>query len=190
MSSNLKITKQCEWCKQLFIAKKITTKFCSHRCASLSYKAQKRKERENSLNKSLCDKLIISDSPTLYQEVVLRPQNVAKILQVSMSTIYRYLKNGTIKNVKIGNRVYIHKSEIDKLLNVEKLNKMEDKARAEPTESKELITVKEIASTSGYSHQKIYRLIYRHNLQSVFYKGDRYYIKSQVENVISPKDVE
>ncbi len=46
MSSNLEIQKKCEWCKTLFTAKTTTTRYCSHRCNSQSYKHSKREERK------------------------------------------------------------------------------------------------------------------------------------------------
>ena len=36
--SNIRIKKICEWCGQEFVAQKVTTKYCSHRCANLAYK--------------------------------------------------------------------------------------------------------------------------------------------------------
>ena len=42
MSSNIEIRRICAWCKQEFIAHKMTTTCCSHRCANLLYKQKKR----------------------------------------------------------------------------------------------------------------------------------------------------
>ena len=42
MSSTIEINKICEWCGKEFIAHKSSTRFCSHRCSGLSYKAAKR----------------------------------------------------------------------------------------------------------------------------------------------------
>jgi endogenous inhibitor of DNA gyrase (YacG/DUF329 family) len=39
----------CSFCHKEFIAKKLTAKFCSHRCASLAYKMKVRQEQENML---------------------------------------------------------------------------------------------------------------------------------------------
>ena len=45
MASNIEIQKKCEWCGTIFTAHKITTAYCSHRCANLAYKDRVRKER-------------------------------------------------------------------------------------------------------------------------------------------------
>ena len=43
--SNIRIKKICEWCGQEFVAQKVTTKYCSHRCANLAYKQAIRAKR-------------------------------------------------------------------------------------------------------------------------------------------------
>lgn len=40
MASNIEIQKKCEWCGTIFTAHKITTAYCSHRCANLAYKIE------------------------------------------------------------------------------------------------------------------------------------------------------
>lgn len=43
-ASNTKIKKICEWCGTRFEAQKISTKYCSHRCANLAYKKEKERK--------------------------------------------------------------------------------------------------------------------------------------------------
>ena len=43
-ASNTKIKKICEWCGIRFEAQKISTKYCSHRCANLAYKKREREK--------------------------------------------------------------------------------------------------------------------------------------------------
>ena len=45
MASNINIQKKCEWCGKLFIAHKISTRYCSRRCANLAYKVKTRQKR-------------------------------------------------------------------------------------------------------------------------------------------------
>ena len=53
MSSNIDIKKKCKWCEQVFTAHKMSTSYCSHRCASLAYKERVRQERIISYQKEL-----------------------------------------------------------------------------------------------------------------------------------------
>ena len=71
MSSNIEIRRICAWCKQEFIAHKMTTTCCSHRCANLLYK-QKKREASIKANNQIVEKVIkekpiekIRDKPIL-----------------------------------------------------------------------------------------------------------------------------
>ena len=37
-TSSIRIMKICQWCGVEFEAQKVSTKYCSHRCANLAYK--------------------------------------------------------------------------------------------------------------------------------------------------------
>jgi excisionase family DNA binding protein len=52
----------------------------------------------------------------------LTVQNVAKRLQVSPSTIYKYTEDGTIASVKVGNRVRILEEDLISYLTANKNN--------------------------------------------------------------------
>lgn len=45
MSSNIEIQKKCKWCGQIFIARKTSTNYCSHKCNNAAYKERIRQER-------------------------------------------------------------------------------------------------------------------------------------------------
>lgn len=51
MNSDTGIQKRCEWCNNLFIAQKLTTRYCSHTCNSKAYKSKKREETLKDLMK-------------------------------------------------------------------------------------------------------------------------------------------
>lgn len=44
-TGSIRITKICQWCGVEFEAQKVSTKYCSHRCANLSYKQAVRDKR-------------------------------------------------------------------------------------------------------------------------------------------------
>lgn len=44
-ASNTKIKKICEWCGTRFEAQKISTKYCSHRCAKFSLQKKRKREK-------------------------------------------------------------------------------------------------------------------------------------------------
>ena len=44
-TSSIRITKICQWCGVEFVAQKVSTKYCSHRCANLAYNQAARDKR-------------------------------------------------------------------------------------------------------------------------------------------------
>ena len=50
------------------------------------------------------------------QETYLTPDEVAKMLGVSKSTLWRWNKNGCLKHTKCGRRPFYKKSDIDKIM--------------------------------------------------------------------------
>ena len=50
------------------------------------------------------------------QETYLTPNEVAKMLGVSKSTLWRWNKNGYLKHTKCGRRPFYKKSDIDKIM--------------------------------------------------------------------------
>ena len=45
MSSNIRVSRICQFCEKEFIARTTVTKFCSHKCNSKAYKMKKRNEK-------------------------------------------------------------------------------------------------------------------------------------------------
>ena len=51
MSSNIEIQKKCKWCGQIFIARKTSTNYCSHKCNNAAYKERIRLMLKKNLGK-------------------------------------------------------------------------------------------------------------------------------------------
>ena len=88
MASNIEIQKKCEWCGTIFTAHKITTAYCSHRCANLAYKDRVRKKRIQEFHLKHDAEL----KPNSEKEF-LTPTEVAAFLGVGRTSVYRYIKN-------------------------------------------------------------------------------------------------
>ena len=111
MSSTIEITKICEHCGRVFIARKCSTRFCSKLCAEHAYKAAKRKEhvvREQSKT----DKQINSDIKSLE---FLSPGQCAKLLGVCRRSLYYYLESNSIPCYQFKGRSRIRRADIEKL---------------------------------------------------------------------------
>ncbi len=115
MSSNIDIQKKCKWCGEIFTAHKMSTAYCSHKCANLAYKERVRKKRISAYQKELSFKEYNEPLKDLEQREFFTPTAVAKLLGISRATIYRYLADETIKAVQFKGKTLIRRKDIDML---------------------------------------------------------------------------
>ncbi len=114
MGSKIEITKVCQQCGNEFTAKTTVTKFCGHTCANRNYKERKKSEKLNQV-KSPTEQKIEYNFSQLNEKEFLSITDTCQLLGASRMTIYRQIKNGNIKAIKLGRRTIIRKSEIEKL---------------------------------------------------------------------------
>ncbi|WP_407406010.1 helix-turn-helix domain-containing protein [Chryseobacterium sp.] len=115
MNTNIRIEKQCEYCKSNFIAKTLVTRYCSHKCNQRYYKILKREEKINKALNKIADKKI-----QLIQELesksFLTVKEVAQLLNCSNRSVYRYIDEGLIKATNLGQRlIRIKRTELDNI---------------------------------------------------------------------------
>ena len=119
MSSNIRITKVCQFCHKEFVAKKTTTKHCSDTCAKKAYKARKRMEKiqasvlqPTEYIRQIKEK---DELTPIKEREFLNIEQTALLIGASKMTIYRLLKKGTLPHYKIGRRTIIIRQDINKL---------------------------------------------------------------------------
>lgn len=121
MSSNIRLTKTCEYCKQKFEAKTITTKYCSHLCNSRAYKQAK---RSNKLNTAIAKEAVKPkatiktniDYSSIETKELLTINETCVLLSITHVTLRRWLKDNIITSSRIGKKHLIKRSEIYQLL--------------------------------------------------------------------------
>ncbi|WP_293890849.1 helix-turn-helix domain-containing protein [Flavobacterium sp.] len=123
MSSNIRIQRVCQFCKQTFVAKTFSTKYCSHNCNSKDYKRKLKEERISAVNKEVkIEKTIKKSSKAefsvelLNQKPYLNIAEVCILLNISDSTIRKYLKNGLIPSLRIGKKHIVKKVDLESIL--------------------------------------------------------------------------
>ncbi len=114
MSSNIEITRICQFCDNEFTARTTVTKYCSHRCASLAYKAR---QRGNDITKSNQETAEIISAPIIELQAkdFLSVSDASELLGVSRWTLSRAINDGRLNAVRFGKRIVIKRTEIDRL---------------------------------------------------------------------------
>ncbi len=120
MTSTFEIRKICQYCKEEFTAKTTVTRFCSHKCSQRAYKERKRAEKTSNSNKDVNYHRILDrtqlDLEALKTKAYLSIKEAYVYLGISESTLFRLIRNGTLKSTKLDRRTLIERLEIDLFL--------------------------------------------------------------------------
>lgn len=115
MSSNIRIERICQYCKESFTAKTTVTKYCSDRCAKMAYKARKRDEKLGISNKETYQ-MVYTPIEVLKEKPFLSITETTQLMGISRRTLYRMIERGVIKYSKFGRRTIISRAELDEYL--------------------------------------------------------------------------
>jgi excisionase family DNA binding protein len=120
--ATFKILKQCQNCGNMFEAQKISTRYCSHKCNSASYKLKAKlikkgiAEAETFRAIKPKPKVKALNMAIIKEKEFLSVRDIASLFECTPKTIYNIIKQGTIKAVRISSRkTLIKRSTLDKL---------------------------------------------------------------------------
>lgn len=109
----MRILRKCEVCGEEFIATKITNKYCSKRCARVVHR-KKEAEKKKKARESMKDDAQNLQSLEIASRPFLTPSDVAFLLGVSVTTVYRCFYAGTLKAVRLRRKTYVRREDLDK----------------------------------------------------------------------------
>jgi excisionase family DNA binding protein len=110
MSSNIRIVKSCEYCKNDFVAKTTVTKCCSDDCAKRLYKHKIRigkiEQAELKISIKYKPKTFVTENEirTIQAKENLTLKEAAVLLNISPLTLRRWTLAGKVKSIKIGKK--------------------------------------------------------------------------------------
>lgn len=114
MSSNMSVPKICQLCGVEFIARTTTTQYCGDPCAKKAYKNRIRDSKVRAVDPVAFQKKEYNQG-LIKEKAFLSISETCKLLGASRMTLYRQIKSGTIRIGKLGGRIIIKKTEIEKL---------------------------------------------------------------------------
>lgn len=124
----------CNFCRKDFIAQRFTTKFCSHRCASLAYKMKVRQEQQNMFNdnesyKRLLNRILLSveriemvlDLQGIREQItnrdLLTTEQYCEFMNIHPRTLRRMIERKEIEVIKHNNKIYIDRNQLKRISN-------------------------------------------------------------------------
>lgn len=193
MSNATEIEKVCEWCKQTFIAQKLTTRYCSHRCNSRAYKSGKREEKGKTYKMMAIGAKRMKEIEALseaYERIkgkeFLSVSETAILLGVGRTTIYRYLKNNTLKSIQTPGKTFIRRSDIDAKFNNSELYSTRPK-RDEKTIT-EFYTLAEIKKKYKVQDTWIYKVVRENKIPKTLIDGKSIFSKTHIDKYFEKKN--
>ena len=183
MSSRIDIQKRCKWCGAIFTAHKTTTEYCSHRCGNLAYKDKVRKQRIESLQHELGKS--IKTPPNLNKEY-LTPSEVAELLHIGRTSIYRYIRNGAIKVIRFDRKTLVRKADIENMTTyIEQETK--EKQIKEKTPITDFYTTAEVKEKFNVAESWVFAIAKKNNIPRTFNRGKTYWSKKHIDAYFAKK---
>ena len=121
MSSNIRILKICEYCKNEFVAKKTTSKTCSDDCAKRFYKLKQRNskiaqtELETEIKRRPLTYIKEDELRSIQSKENLTLKEAAVLLNISPLTLRRWILAGKINSTKVGKKHLILRSGLQEV---------------------------------------------------------------------------
>ena len=105
MSSNIEIKKKCKWCGQIFIARKTSTNYCSHKCNNAAYKERIRQERIAAYQKEF---IVSTEEAPIEDKEFYTPPEAAKLLgEIETRPRHYYAGFSGPIGLKAGTHLYV-----------------------------------------------------------------------------------
>jgi excisionase family DNA binding protein len=111
MSSNLEIPKTCTYCGKDYLAKKTTTRYCSHTCNQKHYKEVKRLEKIRAAGKIIVPIREQINTACKYMSI----PEAARLLGVTDRTVFRLINRKVIHPFRQGRNVKIETNQLFKI---------------------------------------------------------------------------
>ncbi len=162
MSTNIKIKRVCEFCKNEFIAKTTRTRYCSHKCNSRGYKKIAKEGKIAASNKET--ELIKNPQLESVKELEFLSINQTCLLfGISRRTLYRIIERGELDIAKFGKRTILRRCDLDAFFSVPPAQEVQNLTQRFPG-IEQCYTITQIQKNFGISPAALYMLLQRQGI--------------------------
>ena len=184
-TSSIRITKICQWCGVEFEAQKVSTKYCSHRCANLAYKQTVRDKRVKQAEAETLSIKLEKPIENVKDKEYLSFAQAGKLLGLSRQAIYNMVKSGNLKASKISSRLsFIRRADIDAMLENKPYKTLHPKEKIPITD---FYTTAEIKEKYNIQESWLYKIAKEHNIPRTFNRGKTYWSKKHIDSYFAKK---
>ena len=184
-TSSIRITKICQWCGVEFEAQKVSTKYCSHRCANLAYKQTVRDKRVKQAEAETLSIKLEKPIENVKDKEYLSFAQAGKLLGLSRQAVYNMVKAGNLKASKISSRLsFIKRTDIDAMLENKPYKTLHPKEKIPITD---FYTTAEIKEKYNIQESWLYKIAKEHNIPRTFNRGKTYWSKKHIDSYFAKK---
>ena len=180
----MEVKRICQWCCKPFIAKKTTTNYCSHQCASQGYKHRMRERR---LELRELQDLIEVKSKLDHQDYFTFAQ-AAQLMGVSRQYIYKLVKEEKLRASRISARMsIIRRADIELML---KTRPYERRRVKDDLDIAEYYTAEQISEKYKVSQKLIWAYTRENNIPKIRIRQFNYYSKKHIDAAFAKYEVD
>lgn len=184
-TSSIRITKICQWCGVEFVAQKVSTKYCSHRCANLAYKQAVRDKRVKQAEAETLSIKLEKPIENVKDKEYLSFAQAGKLLGLSRQAVYNMVKAGNLKASKISSRLsFIKRTDIDAMLENKPYKILHPKDSVPITD---FYTTAEVKEKFQIQESWLYKIAKEHNIPRTFNRGRTYWSKKHIDSYFAKK---
>ncbi len=179
--SKMKIPKVCEFCGNSFLAKTITTRYCSHKCGN----AAGRKLAKERVNEEMRQRIILSiPRDRLYISV----REACVLFNLSKDTIHRLIRSGRLSAINMGVRLTrINRDHLEAMFpKIETVDPKPVSAKLN-YDKEECYTIGEISKKFEVSDSTVNKTIRKHSIPKKQIGKFVYVPKVEIDRIFSSK---
>ena len=186
MSSNIKITRICEFCKNEFTARTTKTLYCSDKCSSRAYKSRVRQSKIDESNK-VTESVKNANFEAIKAKDYIDVNLASNLLGISRRTIYRLIARGELDIAKFGRRTIIRRCDLDNFFSIPLQESMLKPVQEFPG-LENCYTITQIQLKFAISPGGLYTLIQRHGITKYSIGKFNYVAKRDIDIIFNVRE--
>ena len=156
-AAKFQIERKCELCGETFLAKTITSRYCSIQCSRSAYSQKKREEKLEELRREKAAK-VSKDQP------YLSISDAIALYDVCRDTLYRLVRSKALRSYNLGKRMTrICREDLERNFNLRPIDEQKPRTRSGAKlynlEPEYCYTIGEITAKFGVTEGTVYKHI-------------------------------
>lgn len=183
MSTNIRITRICEFCKKEFTAKTTKTRYCSHICNRRGYKELAKQVKIATSNKQT-ELIKNTDLEKIRIQEFLNINQVSQLFGISRRTVYRMISRGELDIAKFGTRTVLRRCDLDAFFSLPTTFETEKSIQKFPG-IENCYTITQIQQKVNISSGALYTLIQRQGIAKYSIGKYTYVAKNDIDIIFN-----